>query len=91
MHSISDTILISVTDNKLIANTTLQVFRAAHRARVMSYLQEPAPERLVMTAGKSVLENSSTKGLADALKPLDDMLATRLKQTANIATASVGA
>ncbi|CAD6440169.1 407eb133-dff1-43af-a450-16cd04a5ef6e [Sclerotinia trifoliorum] len=69
----------------------LKVFRAAHRARVMSYLQEPAPERLVMTAGKSVLENSNTNGLADALKPLDDMLATRLKETANVGAACVRA
>ncbi|ESZ96147.1 hypothetical protein SBOR_3477 [Sclerotinia borealis F-4128] len=69
----------------------LKVFRAAHRARVMSYLQEPAPERLVMTAGKSVLENSGTKCLEDALKPLDDMLATRLKETADVGNTSVGA
>ncbi|KAF5879077.1 putative 15-hydroxyprostaglandin dehydrogenase (nad(+)) protein [Botrytis fragariae] len=69
----------------------IPLFRAAHRARVMSYLQEPAPERLVMTAGKSVLENSNTKSLDNALKPLDDMLADRLKETANVGTISAGA
>ncbi|TGO34967.1 hypothetical protein BHYA_0175g00200 [Botrytis hyacinthi] len=69
----------------------LKLFRAAHRARVMSYLQEPAPERLVMTAGKSVLENSNNKSLDDALKPLDDMLADRLKETANVGSISAGA
>ncbi|KAI9647105.1 hypothetical protein NHQ30_005107 [Ciborinia camelliae] len=76
---------------------------------------KPAPERLVMTAGKSVLEIPSTsetlsvseilsvseteisstsetptptlrtgtenRALARALKPLDEMLATRLKET----------
>ena len=57
------------------------MFRAAHRARVMSYLEQPAPERLVMTAGKSVLESASTKDTKDALKVLDDMLVQRLKET----------
>ena len=58
----------------------MKVFRAAHRARVMPYLEQPAPERLAMTAGKSVLEslNMNTK---EALTSLDEMLATRLKQT----------
>lgn len=58
-----------------------QVFRAAHRARVMPYLEQPAPERLTMTAGKSVLETPSTKDTKEALKVLDDMLAVRLKET----------
>ncbi|TGO44026.1 hypothetical protein BOTNAR_0999g00010 [Botryotinia narcissicola] len=65
--------------------------KVSYRARVMSYLQKPAPERLVMTAGKSVLENSNTKSLDDALKPLDDMLADRLKETANVGSISAGA
>jgi hypothetical protein len=47
----------------------------------MSYLEQPAPERLVMTAGKSVLESASTKDTKDALKVLDDMLVQRLKET----------
>lgn len=63
------------------APNSIQVFRAAHRARVMPYLAQPAPERLAMTAGKSVLEGPATKDIQEALKPLDQMLITRLKQT----------
>ncbi|KAL8846246.1 MAG: hypothetical protein Q9221_008659 [Calogaya cf. arnoldii] len=59
----------------------LKVFRTAHRARVMPYLEQPAPERLTMTAGKSVLETPTTKDTKAALKVLDDMLLVRLKQT----------
>ena len=60
-----------------------QTYRAAHRTRVMPYLEQPAPERLVMTAGKSVLEDSTTTGkdMKDILKNLDEMLLNRLKQT----------
>lgn len=47
----------------------------------MPYLEQPAPERLTMTAGKSVLETPSTKDTKEALKILDDMLIVRLKQT----------
>lgn len=47
----------------------------------MPYLEQPAPERLTMTAGKSVLETPSTKGVKEALKVLDDMMVLRLKQT----------
>lgn len=43
----------------------------------MPYLEQPAPERLTMTAGKSVLEGETK----DALKSLDDMLVNRLKVT----------
>ncbi|KAB8233706.1 uncharacterized protein BDW43DRAFT_311049 [Aspergillus alliaceus] len=57
----------------------MKLFRTAHRTRVMPYLEQPAPERLLMTAGKSVLEGPNAKS---ALKVLDDMLVTRLKQTA---------
>ncbi|KAE8149661.1 hypothetical protein BDV25DRAFT_155887 [Aspergillus avenaceus] len=57
----------------------MKLFRSAHRTRVMPYLEQPAPERLTMTAGKSVLEGPDAKS---ALKVLDDMLVTRLKQTA---------
>jgi hypothetical protein len=59
----------------------MQVFRAAHKTRVKSYLQQPAPERLIMTAGKSVLENQNTHGFEDAYKTLDDMMAARLELT----------
>ena len=47
----------------------------------MPYLEQPAPERLTMTAGKSVLESPTTKDTKEALKVLDEMLVTRLKQT----------
>ena len=47
----------------------------------MPYLEQPAPERLTMTAGKSVLETSAIKDTREALKVLDDMLVVRLKQT----------
>lgn len=47
----------------------------------MPYLEQPAPERFTMTAGKSVLESASTKGTKEALKVLDQMLVTRLKET----------
>ncbi|KAI1149680.1 hypothetical protein F4825DRAFT_463935 [Nemania diffusa] len=57
------------------------VFRAAHKTRVKSYLKQPAPERLIMTAGKSVLENQHTHGFEDAYKTLDDMMAARLEVT----------
>jgi hypothetical protein len=63
------------------ASNTRQVFRAAHRTRVMPYLEQPAPERLTMTAGKSVLEGPTTKDTKEALKVLDQMLVTRLKET----------
>ncbi|KAL8929483.1 MAG: hypothetical protein Q9208_001152 [Pyrenodesmia sp. 3 TL-2023] len=59
----------------------MKVFRGAHRTRVMPYLEQPAPERLTMTAGKSVLEGPSTKDTKEALKALDEMLLNRLKLT----------
>ncbi|KAI1906164.1 hypothetical protein LOZ61_006806 [Ophidiomyces ophidiicola] len=55
----------------------LKLFRTAHRTRVVPYLKEEAPERLIMTAGKSLLEGS----LEDALKFLDDMMVRRLTET----------
>ena len=64
-----------------ISTDAMQVFRAAHRTRVMPYLKEPAPERLTMTAGNSVLEGSTAKDAQEALKGLDQMLFNRLKQT----------
>ncbi|KAG8209225.1 15-hydroxyprostaglandin dehydrogenase (NAD(+)) protein [Trichophyton interdigitale] len=59
----------------------MRVFRSAHRARAFSYLEQPAPERLVMTAGKSVLEGVTNQETENNLKALDKMLATRFKQT----------
>ncbi|KAJ5457278.1 hypothetical protein N7530_012552 [Penicillium desertorum] len=59
----------------------MRVFRAAHRTRVIPYLEQPAPERLIMTAGKSILENEDTNGLEDALAPLKKMMTTRLQET----------
>ncbi|EZF70384.1 hypothetical protein H105_07200 [Trichophyton soudanense CBS 452.61] len=59
----------------------MRVFRSAHRARAFSYLGQPAPERLVMTAGKSVLEGATKQETENNLKALDQMLATRFKQT----------
>ncbi|KAL8770386.1 MAG: hypothetical protein Q9194_005182 [Teloschistes cf. exilis] len=59
----------------------MKVFRAAHRTRVMPYLEQPAPERMTMTAGKSVLEGPNTKDTKEALKVLDQMLLHRLQLT----------
>ena len=47
----------------------------------MTYLHAPAPERLVMTAGKSVLEAEGCKDINVLLKPLDDFMASRLQAT----------
>lgn len=48
----------------------------------MSYLEEPAPERFPMTAGKSVLAyESDSKALKQAIAPLDELLASRLRET----------
>lgn len=58
-----------------------QVFRAGHRARVVPYLTIPAPERLIMTAGKSVLESETIQTVEGAIDFLDDMLEKRLKET----------
>ncbi len=41
----------------------------------MSYIEQSAPERLTMTAGKSVLEGRTAKDTKDALKELDQMRA----------------
>ncbi|KAI9708955.1 MAG: hypothetical protein M1820_003649 [Bogoriella megaspora] len=57
------------------------VFRMAHRKRSMTYLQAPAPERLIMTAGKSVLEVEGCNDLDVLLKPLEDLMTSRLKAT----------
>lgn len=59
----------------------LKVFRTTHRKRSMVYLHTPAPERMLMTAGKSVLEVEGCNNLNVLLKPVDDLLASRLKAT----------
>lgn len=48
-----------------------QLFRVAYKARVILYLEQPALERLTITAGKSVLEGPTTKDTKEALKVLD--------------------
>ncbi|KAI1145672.1 hypothetical protein F4825DRAFT_473688 [Nemania diffusa] len=58
-------------------------FRTAHRTRVMPYLKQPAPERLIMTAGKGVLKGPTTK---EALRELDAMMVGRLRQTSGLIT-----
>jgi len=59
----------------------LKVFRAAHRGRAGRYLKVDAPERFMMTAGKSVLEGKFDDGCKGALAFLDNFLLQRLKQT----------
>ncbi|KAL4926631.1 uncharacterized protein BDV17DRAFT_293424 [Aspergillus undulatus] len=60
----------------------LRTFRAAHRGRIHKYLSAPAPERLIMTAGKSVLESEEIPEIETAIKHLDGILAKRIKETA---------
>ncbi|RAL64346.1 hypothetical protein DID88_001822 [Monilinia fructigena] len=59
----------------------MRVFRTAHRVRVKPYLSVPAPERMIMTAGKSVLEKDDVHDYATAIAPLDKMLSDRLLAT----------
>ncbi len=47
----------------------------------MPYLQQPAPERLTMTAGKSVLEGATAEETKEAMRSLDLLMITRLKET----------
>ncbi|KAK1918933.1 hypothetical protein P3342_001062 [Pyrenophora teres f. teres] len=55
----------------------LRLFRAAHRRRTKIYLSQPAPERVPMTAGKSVLERS----IDENFEFLDVFMTSRLRQT----------
>ncbi|KAF1840882.1 uncharacterized protein K460DRAFT_410277 [Cucurbitaria berberidis CBS 394.84] len=55
----------------------LRVFRAAHRTRARVYLSQHAPERLPMTAGKSLLEPN----IDQSLQFLDEFMVRRLSQT----------
>ncbi|KAI0481314.1 hypothetical protein GGR56DRAFT_688989 [Xylariaceae sp. FL0804] len=55
----------------------LRLFRCAHRTRSKSYLSQPAPERVPMTAGKSLLASNTE----ESLRTLDTFMARRLSQT----------
>ncbi|KAK0658488.1 hypothetical protein QBC41DRAFT_351389 [Cercophora samala] len=55
----------------------LRVFRSAHRTRAKVYLTQPAPERLPMTAGKSLLKEDVDQSLVF----LDQFMVGRLQQT----------
>ncbi|KAK0705836.1 hypothetical protein B0T21DRAFT_405348 [Apiosordaria backusii] len=55
----------------------LRVFRSAHRTRAKVYLTQPAPERLPMTAGKSLLKEDMNESLVF----LDQFMLGRLQQT----------
>ncbi|KAL4796068.1 hypothetical protein BDV19DRAFT_388492 [Aspergillus venezuelensis] len=59
----------------------LKTFRAAHRSRIHRYLSAPAPERLIMTAGKSVLESEEIPEIETAIKYLGGVLAKRISET----------
>ena len=54
-----------------------KVFRSAHRARAKEYLLVPAPERLPMTAGKSLLKAD----MEQSMEFLDSFMVERLRQT----------
>ncbi|KAK0718467.1 hypothetical protein B0T26DRAFT_741428 [Lasiosphaeria miniovina] len=55
----------------------LRLFRSAHRTRAKFYLTAPAPERLPMTAGKSLLKGD----MDESLQFLDAFMVGRLQQT----------
>lgn len=59
----------------------IRVFRETHRRRARPYLSVPAPERMIMTAGKSVLESITIPNIKAAIEFLDIMLVKRLKET----------
>ncbi|KAL4784551.1 hypothetical protein BJX76DRAFT_356907 [Aspergillus varians] len=59
----------------------LRAFRATHRGRIHKYLSAPAPERLIMTAGKSVLESEQIPKIETAIQHLDGILAKRIEET----------
>ena len=54
-----------------------QLFRSAHRTRAKFYLTVSAPERLPMTAGKSLLKAD----MDESLDFLDGFMVSRLQQT----------
>ncbi|KAA8627102.1 hypothetical protein TUN199_03420 [Pyrenophora tritici-repentis] len=55
----------------------LRLFRAAHRTRSKVYLSQPAPERLPMTAGMSLLKPS----IDESIEFLDVFMVRRLGET----------
>ncbi|KAF2851999.1 hypothetical protein T440DRAFT_393374 [Plenodomus tracheiphilus IPT5] len=55
----------------------LRMFRNVHRVRAKTYLSQPAPERLPMTAGKGVLQPT----LEASLEQLDVFMVRRLEET----------
>jgi hypothetical protein len=55
----------------------VQLFRSAHRTRAKFYLTVPAPERLPMTAGKSLLKAD----MEQSMEFLDQFMLSRLQQT----------
>ncbi|KAK4040495.1 hypothetical protein C8A01DRAFT_15655 [Parachaetomium inaequale] len=55
----------------------LRLFRSAHRTRAKFYLTVPAPERLPMTAGKSLLKAD----MEQSMQFLDQFMLSRLQQT----------
>lgn len=61
---------------KLLTDNS-QLFRHAHRTRAKVYLSQPAPERLPMTAGKSLLEPT----IDQSLEFLDGFMVRRIAQT----------
>ncbi|KAH8695603.1 hypothetical protein BGW36DRAFT_383005 [Talaromyces proteolyticus] len=77
-EKVNDTAIIAELDT--IAKQ-LRLFRAAHRSRATPYLSVPAPERLIMTAGKSVLESDTVQNIKAAIDILDAMLLKRFQQT----------
>ncbi|PKX90051.1 uncharacterized protein P174DRAFT_445075 [Aspergillus novofumigatus IBT 16806] len=73
--------LMDVEGEMLRIVKQMRVFRATHRSRAKPYLSLPAPERFIMTAGKSVLESSTIQNLRAAFHFLDTFMVKRLKQT----------
>ncbi|RKK82356.1 hypothetical protein BFJ69_g3281 [Fusarium oxysporum] len=65
----------------------LKMWRSAHKTRVMPYLAQPAPERTMMTAGKSFIESGSDMA---HLKILEGMLMGRLKKTVALSSKLLG-
>ena len=63
----------------LVADRMVQVFRSSHRKTASKYLAVPAPERITMTAGSSVLQGGSAS--SNPLAHVDSLLAARLRQT----------
>ncbi|KAI9707934.1 MAG: hypothetical protein M1820_004353 [Bogoriella megaspora] len=55
----------------------LRLFRTTHRVRAKAYLSQPAPERLPMTAGKSLLKSD----VDTSLDLLDTFMVRRISQT----------